>query len=237
MPVAPSDFGIQHFCVYVDDIDAAAARLEKAGGVLLSAPGDLPGGDAGAGNQYVYARTPWGSTVELVTYPSPQAYEATTSLRRWRPEPHPRGVMNPRFELAHLAHAELLTPNMEGTLWFFTELLGMREVARQGDSVYLRCYEDPYHHSLKVTGADAPGLANLGWRTTSAEALERRAVALDAAGRGPGLDQRRPRGRAHLRLREPRRAPDGAGVGRREVPRSSGAAQPDPHPPLEAAAA
>ena len=96
--------------------------------------------------------------------------------------------MNPRFELAHLAHAELLTPNMEGTLWFFTELLGMREVARQGDSVYLRCYEDPYHHSLKVTGADAPGLANLGWRTTSAEALERRAVALDAAawaGAGP----------------------------------------------------
>lgn len=28
---------------------------------------------------------------------------------------------NPRFELAHLAYAELLTPNMEGTLWFFTE--------------------------------------------------------------------------------------------------------------------
>ncbi|MDT7576073.1 MAG: hypothetical protein QOH17_2406 [Pseudonocardiales bacterium] len=86
-PVVPSDFGIQHFCVYVDDIDAAAARLEKAGGVLLSAPGDLPGGDAGEGNKYVYARTPWGSTVELVTYPSPQAYEATTPLRRWRPEP------------------------------------------------------------------------------------------------------------------------------------------------------
>ena len=26
------------------------------------------------------------STVELVTYPSPQAYEATTDRRRWRPE-------------------------------------------------------------------------------------------------------------------------------------------------------
>lgn len=34
--------------------------------------------------------------------------------------------MNPRFELAHLAHAELLTPNLDGTLWFFMELLGMR---------------------------------------------------------------------------------------------------------------
>jgi hypothetical protein len=34
---------------------------------------------------YTYARTPWGSTVELVSYPSPQAYEARADLRRWRP--------------------------------------------------------------------------------------------------------------------------------------------------------
>jgi len=74
------------------DIDAAAAQFEKAGGTLLSDPLDLPGGDAGPGNRFLYARTPWGSTpwgstVELVTCPSAQAYEATTELRRWRPEP------------------------------------------------------------------------------------------------------------------------------------------------------
>lgn len=92
----------------------------------------------------------------------------------------------PKFELAHLAHAELLTPDLEGSLWFFTELLGMRETARDRDSVYLRCYEDPYHHSLKLTAADQAGLGVLGWRTTSAGALERRAAALDAAGQGRG---------------------------------------------------
>jgi catechol 2,3-dioxygenase-like lactoylglutathione lyase family enzyme len=85
-PVVPSDFGIQHLCISVDDIDAAANRLEKAGGILLSRPGDLPGGDAGPGNRYVYTRTPWGSTIELVTYPSSQAYERHTHLRRWRPD-------------------------------------------------------------------------------------------------------------------------------------------------------
>jgi catechol 2,3-dioxygenase-like lactoylglutathione lyase family enzyme len=84
-PVVPSDLGIQHICIYVDDIDAAADRLENAGGVLLSRPGRLPGGDAGEGNRYVYTRTPWGSTIELVTYPSAQAYEHHTDLRRWRP--------------------------------------------------------------------------------------------------------------------------------------------------------
>ena len=66
-PVVPSDFGIQHFCVYVDDIDEAAERLQRAGAQLLSAPNELPGGDAGSGNRYLYARTPWGSTVELVS--------------------------------------------------------------------------------------------------------------------------------------------------------------------------
>lgn len=84
-PVAPNDFGIQHFCIYVDDIDAAAQRLADSGGTLLSEPNDLPGGDAGEGNRYLYARTPWGSTIELVTYPSPQAYESSIELRRWRP--------------------------------------------------------------------------------------------------------------------------------------------------------
>lgn len=95
-------------------------------------------------------------------------------------------ISQPRFELAHMAHAELFTPNMEGTLWFFKELLGMREVARRNGSVYLRCYEDPYHHSLKITEGNEPGLGNVGWRTTSAEALDRRAAALDKAGLGKG---------------------------------------------------
>lgn len=91
-----------------------------------------------------------------------------------------------RHEIAHLAHAELFTPEMNGTLWFFEHLLGLRETARQGDSVYLRCYEDPYHHSLKVTAADQPGVGVLGWRTSSRDALERRAGALDKAGLGQG---------------------------------------------------
>jgi catechol 2,3-dioxygenase len=93
---------------------------------------------------------------------------------------------NPRFELAHMAHAELYTPDLDGSLWFFTQLLGMRETARHRGSVYLRCYEDPYHHSLKLTERDQPGLGTVGWRTTSSEALERRATALDAAGLGQG---------------------------------------------------
>jgi catechol 2,3-dioxygenase len=62
----------------------------------------------------------------------------------------------------------------------------MREAARKGDTVYLRCYEDPYHHSLKLTARDQPGLGMLGWRTTSRDAFDRRATALDVVGLGAG---------------------------------------------------
>ena len=41
------------------------------------------------------------------------------------------------FDIAHLAHVELLTPKPEESLRFFVEIMGMTETARRGDSVYL----------------------------------------------------------------------------------------------------
>lgn len=86
-----------------------------------------------------------------------------------------------RQEVAHLARVELLTPNPDGSLWFFTKLLGMYETRRERQSVYLRGYEDPYRWSVKVTEAPQPGLGNAAFRTTSADALHRRARSLQEA--------------------------------------------------------
>ena len=95
-------------------------------------------------------------------------------------------VPEPIFDIAQLAHVEILTPDLEGTLWFFKELLGLQESGRENGSVYLRAYEDFYHHTLKVTEASACGLGHVAWRTTSPQALERRAIALKESGLGQG---------------------------------------------------
>ncbi|WP_435582244.1 VOC family protein [Amycolatopsis thermoflava] len=79
-----------------------------------------------------------------------------------------------RHEIAHLARVELVTPDPDGTLWFFTELLGMYETHREGQSVYLRGYEDPYQWSLKVTEGPEPRMNHAALRASSPEALERR---------------------------------------------------------------
>lgn len=84
-PLRACDFGIQHFALYVDDLDGALAAVVAAGARPLAPPADLPGMEAGPGNRWLYAELPWGGLIELVTAPSPQAYEATTPLRRWRP--------------------------------------------------------------------------------------------------------------------------------------------------------
>lgn len=84
-PLRACDFGIQHFALYVDDLDTALDAVVAAGARPLSEPADLPGMEEGALNRWVYAEMPWGGLIELVTAPSPQAYEATTPLRRWRP--------------------------------------------------------------------------------------------------------------------------------------------------------
>jgi len=81
----PSDFGLQHVGVLVDDIDAAAARVVAAGGEALSGPHPLPRAESGPGNLFRYTRAPWGTMVELVALPSPQQYFASTPLRKWRP--------------------------------------------------------------------------------------------------------------------------------------------------------
>jgi catechol 2,3-dioxygenase-like lactoylglutathione lyase family enzyme len=81
----PSDVGIQHLAIYVDDLDAAAEHLRRHGVKLMSGPNPLPGPEAGEGNRFIYARTPWGLTVELISYPAPMAYQQRSEARRWRP--------------------------------------------------------------------------------------------------------------------------------------------------------
>jgi len=87
-------------------------------------------------------------------------------------------------DVHQLSHTELLTPVLDDSLEFFTKLLGMSVVHKEGDSVYLRAYEDVYKYSLILTQADEPGMGFSAFRTKSAQAFERRVEILEAAGVG-----------------------------------------------------
>lgn len=85
-PAGLADFGLQHIALYVDDIDAAARRLTNAGGALLSDPHPLAGVEGGELNSGVYARTPWGALIELISSPDGIDYPADCPMPRWKPQ-------------------------------------------------------------------------------------------------------------------------------------------------------
>jgi catechol 2,3-dioxygenase len=90
------------------------------------------------------------------------------------------------FDLAHLAHLELLTPKPDDSLRFFVDVLGMTESGRAGQSVYLRGWDDYEHHTLKLTESAAAGMGHMAFRATSPEALQHRVGIIEQTGLGRG---------------------------------------------------
>ena len=90
----------------------------------------------------------------------------------------------PLHEVAHLGHIELLTPKICESLWFFVDVLGMTETCREGNSVYLRTWDDYEHHTVKLTAHETSGIRRVGLRASSQAALDARVAAIEAAGLG-----------------------------------------------------
>ena len=88
----------------------------------------------------------------------------------------------PAGDIAHLGHVELLTDKFDESLDFFTRIYGLSESGRDGDSVYLRAFDDYEFHTLKLTRHDTTGVGHVAYRTSSASALERRVEAICKAG-------------------------------------------------------
>ena len=95
-------------------------------------------------------------------------------------------VAEPCFDVAHLGHLELLTDKPEASLDFFVNVYGLTESGREGDSVYLRGWDDYEFHTLKLTASHTTGMAHVGYRATSEAALVRRVAAIEAMDCGLG---------------------------------------------------
>src|SRR5689334_7059142 len=73
--------------------------------------------------------------------------------------------------LSQLAHLELISPDVDASVRFFTEIAGLDETGRDDRSVYLRAWGDYFHHSLKIAEGDTPALGHVGWRSGGPDEL------------------------------------------------------------------
>ena len=93
------------------------------------------------------------------------------------------------WDIAHLAHVELLTPKLDESTRFFTDIMGMYISDTKGDSVYLRAYDDYEHHTLKLTAHKHAGIGHYAWRLRSADLLEKKAKLIEKTGLGIGFTE------------------------------------------------
>lgn len=84
-----SDVGGHHIAFYVDDIAAAAKYLKEKGVKTFMGPIPISEGPA-AGQSILYFLAPWGTQMELITYPEGMAYEKTSEVKLWSPKDQPK---------------------------------------------------------------------------------------------------------------------------------------------------
>ncbi|MBY4891807.1 VOC family protein [Rhodobacteraceae bacterium N5(2021)] len=90
-------------------------------------------------------------------------------------------MSGPCTDIAHLGQVEMLTDRFEESLDFFTRVYGLKVSALAGDSAYLRAWDDYEFATLNLTASHTTGVAHIGYRATSPEALERRVAAIEAS--------------------------------------------------------
>ena len=119
--------------------------------------------------------------------------------------------------LSHLSHVEIATPDVEASVVFYEERLGLRDGRprrRQGLPALVGRLHAPQRRDLR--GAE-PALVEIGWRTTSPEALEEAARRVEEAGvTGEWSDSAPASGRSYVS--PVRGATHAARLGHRAVP-------------------
>ena len=84
-------------------------------------------------------------------------------------------------DIAHLGGLELFTNKFDESYWFFTELLAMKDVGREGDSAFLRTWDSYERWTIKLTPRDQSGVGNVSMRAASPEALDRIVASIEAS--------------------------------------------------------
>jgi len=84
--------------------------------------------------------------------------------------------------LSHLSYVAITSPDVDASVDFYVERVGLTVVDRIDGAVYLRCWGDYYAYSVVVLPGVEPSLDTMAWRTSSPEALDEAVARIEAAG-------------------------------------------------------
>lgn len=85
-------------------------------------------------------------------------------------------------EIAKLGHVALVTENLEKSLWFFKEVIGLEETREVNGTHFLRAWGDFEHHTLSLTAGQTSYIDHIGWKAKRREDVANFAQLLSDAG-------------------------------------------------------
>src|SRR3954467_8550876 len=85
-------------------------------------------------------------------------------------------------ELSKLGHVALVSADLDKSLWFFKELIGLEETDVVNGTHYLRARHDFEHHTLSITAGEKSHVDHIAWRTKRPEYVVGFAQLLKEAG-------------------------------------------------------
>src|SRR3954471_18531223 len=88
----------------------------------------------------------------------------------------------PPYDIVRAAYAELQVTDLEASEHFYVDLLGMIVTERTPDALYLRGWEERFHHSLILRRGAAARAARRGFRVRAEGDLELLAADLESRG-------------------------------------------------------
>jgi catechol 2,3-dioxygenase-like lactoylglutathione lyase family enzyme len=119
-----SDWSGHHIAFYVRDIDEAVEYMRSRGVEKLQGPLPITDGPA-AGQTINYFRTPFGTFIELISYPKGMAYERTAHKDLWSPKQN--GLQSEVTKVPGLLgidHIGLTVPDIGQAIAWFKDVLG-----------------------------------------------------------------------------------------------------------------
>jgi catechol 2,3-dioxygenase-like lactoylglutathione lyase family enzyme len=119
-----SDWSGHHVAFYVTDIEAAVAYMDGQGVERFLGPFTLTGGPA-AGQSINYFKTPFGSYIELISYPQGMAYDVPSVRPLWSPKRN--GLASEVTKVPGLLgidHVGITVPDVAAAATWLEEVLG-----------------------------------------------------------------------------------------------------------------
>ncbi|MEO1232936.1 MAG: VOC family protein, partial [Myxococcota bacterium] len=71
-----------------------------------------------------------------------------------------------------IGFTEVKVPDLELAAAYYTEVIGLKETAREEDRIYLKAWDEHDHHSVVLRYAPRYGIEQIGWKVESMDDLE-----------------------------------------------------------------